>query len=123
MTHAVYGKMSQCEAQLVYPVPFHNSNPARSLYCIGSKVSTFPMLPDPLPGYVACTSIGPLNSSPPVVKSSACNLWWYVDPFFDIATTYIVPCGPICGSITGDDGNPISDVTRPHPRASHGTSP
>src|SRR5260370_28240615 len=74
MTHAVYGKMSQCEAQLVYTVPFHNSNPARSLYCFGSKVSTFPMLPDPLPGYVACTSIVPLNTSHPVGKSVACNL-------------------------------------------------
>src|SRR5260370_7483198 len=75
MTHAVYGKMSQCEAQLVYTVPFHNSNPARSLYCFGSKVSTFPTLPDPLPGYVACPSITPLNSSAPAVNSTPRNLW------------------------------------------------
>src|SRR5258706_16477278 len=53
MTHPVYGTMSQCEAQLVYTTPFHNSKPARSLYCFGSKVSTPLTLPAPLPGYVA----------------------------------------------------------------------
>src|ERR1039457_1437772 len=123
MTHAVYGKWSQCDAQLVYTVPFQTSKPARSLYCFGSKVSRPPTLPSPVPAYVACTSTGPLNSSPPVVKSSACNLWWYIDPFFDIATTYIVPCGPICGSITGVDVIPISGDTCPQLRSSEGATP
>ena len=47
MTQAVYGKLSQCDAQLVYTVPFQISSPARSLYCFGSKVSVPPTLPSP----------------------------------------------------------------------------
>src|SRR5690349_20232400 len=68
MIHPVYGGKSQCDVQLVTINPFTWSSAARSSYWPGSKLVD----PPPAVGYVAEISVGPLNSSAPVVTSSAC---------------------------------------------------
>src|SRR5262249_23924300 len=73
ISHPVYGSMSQCDVHAVTIAPFNSSSPARSSYCLGSKVRTPPELPAPVPETDALIVVGPPNSSAPVDTSSACR--------------------------------------------------
>src|SRR5579875_2304413 len=71
ISQPVYGRISQCDPQLVYTTLFSNINPGRLLYCFGSKVTVPLLLLSPLPASDASTGTGPPNSSAPVTRFNA----------------------------------------------------